>query len=50
LKDHLLAHLRNLPYSGDEHEFTDLDQDCVLIKDDNLYEHATLRVNYTTYD
>jgi hypothetical protein len=50
LKDHLLARLRNLPYDGDEHEFSNNDRDCVLIKDNNLYEHATLRVNYTTYD
>ncbi|KAI6112660.1 hypothetical protein F5141DRAFT_1003094, partial [Pisolithus sp. B1] len=50
LKDHLLACLRDLPYEGDEYKFSDNDRDCVLISDNKLYEHATLRVNYTTYD
>lgn len=50
LKDHLLARLRDLPYEGDEYKFSDNDRDCVLISDNKLYEHATLRVNYTTYD
>ncbi|KIK15448.1 hypothetical protein PISMIDRAFT_115159, partial [Pisolithus microcarpus 441] len=50
LKDHLLACLRDLPYEGDEYEFSDNDWDCVLISDNKLYKHATLHVNYTTYD
>ncbi|KAN0088931.1 hypothetical protein V8E55_005988 [Tylopilus felleus] len=50
LKDHLLARARDLAYNGDEHGFSDSDRYCVNIKDDRLYHHTLLRVNYTTYD
>lgn len=50
LKDHLLARARSVAYEGDEHEFSEDDRDCINIKDNFLYFHSLLRVNYTTYD
>ena len=50
LKDHLLARLRNIAYSGDEHDFSDEDRNSVLITDNKIFEHSILRINYTTYD
>ncbi|KAG6380707.1 hypothetical protein JVT61DRAFT_5085 [Boletus reticuloceps] len=50
LKDHLLARARGLTYDGDEHDFSDNDRYCINIKDNQIYHHALLRVNYTTYD
>ena len=50
LKDHLLARARGLTYDGDEHTFSNSDRGCVNIKDDRIYHHSLLRVNYTTYD
>ena len=42
--------MQELPYDGDEHDFSDTDRDNVLITENKIYEHKTLRVNYTTYD
>ena len=50
LKDHLLACLWGLTYDGNEHDFSDADHDNVLITEHKIFEHKTLRVNYTTYD
>ncbi|KAG0703308.1 hypothetical protein DFH29DRAFT_998600 [Suillus ampliporus] len=50
LKDHLLARLRSLDYSGDEHSFSDDDRNQVTFTNNQLHEHSVLRVNYTTYD
>ncbi|KAG2072996.1 hypothetical protein BDR04DRAFT_1011864, partial [Suillus decipiens] len=50
LKDHLYAHVQGLAYDGDEHDFTDAEQNSVLITDNKLFEHSILWVNYTTYD
>jgi len=50
LKDHLLARARGIAYDGDEHEFSEDDHYCVNIKDNLMYPHPLLRVNYTTYD
>ncbi|KIJ57919.1 hypothetical protein HYDPIDRAFT_141904 [Hydnomerulius pinastri MD-312] len=50
LKDHLLARLRGLAYNGDEYDFSDEDRDCILLRDNKIFEHSLLRVNYTTYD
>ena len=50
LKDHLLGHLRGLVYNGDESNFSDEDCRCVIILNNKIYEHAYLRINYTTYD
>jgi hypothetical protein len=50
LKDHLLARLQGLDYSGDEHEFTDEDREQIIFANNRIHEHGVLRVNYTTYD
>ncbi|KIK44191.1 hypothetical protein CY34DRAFT_80436, partial [Suillus luteus UH-Slu-Lm8-n1] len=50
LKDHLLARLRGIEYSGDKHNFTDEDRDQILFANNKLHEHGILQVNYTTYD
>ena len=39
-----------LAYNGDEYEFSDEDRSCLLIHNNRFFEHAFLRVNYTTYD
>lgn len=50
LHDHLLARLLNIAYDGDEHEFSDSDRASVFFKDNKIYTHKVLRINYTTYD
>jgi hypothetical protein len=50
LKDHLLGRLRGLVYDSDEYDFSDEDRRCVIILNNKIYEHAYLRINYTTYD
>lgn len=46
----MLARTRGLAYDGDEHNFSDSDRYCINIKDNNIFHHSLLRVNYTTYD
>ena len=50
LLDHLLARIRGTPYDGDEHQFTDQDRDSIIIDQNRLYEHSTIRFRSTTYD
>jgi len=50
LKDHLLARIRGIEYTGDEFDFTDEDRDQISIANNKMYEHSVLRINYTTYD
>lgn len=50
LHDHLLARLLGLKFDGDENTFTDEDRATVIIKDNKMYSHCALRINYTTYD
>jgi hypothetical protein len=50
LKDHLLTRLLGKEYDGDEQEYTDTERNDVIIQDNRLYIHRTLRVNYTSYD
>ncbi|KAG2064174.1 hypothetical protein BDR04DRAFT_962928, partial [Suillus decipiens] len=50
LKDHLLAHLQGIEYSGDKHDFTDEDHDQVIFANNQLHKHSVLQVNYTTYN
>ena len=47
LKDHILACLLGLAC---EYDFTDDEQATVIFKDNRIYSHKVLRVNYTTYD
>ena len=48
--DHLLAHIKGLPYAGDEHNFTNLDHNRIIISGNQIYEHKTARFVSTTYD
>lgn len=50
MKDHLLARLRGLAYNGDEYTFTDKDRRCIILRNNQIFEHSLLRINYTTYD
>lgn len=50
LKDHLLTRLFGRAYDGDEVEYSDTERNNVEIVDNRMYDHKTLRVNYTTYD
>jgi hypothetical protein len=50
LLDHLLARIQGLPYSGDEHDFTDSDRDAIILNCNRIYEHKTIRFRSTTYD
>ena len=47
LLDHLLARIKGLPFSGDEHDFMDSDRDAIIIDHNQIYEHKTMS---TTYD
>ena len=40
----------SLIYEGDKYDFSDEDQLCINIKDNYIYFHSTLSINYTTYD
>ncbi|KAG0695611.1 hypothetical protein DFH29DRAFT_813989, partial [Suillus ampliporus] len=50
LKNHLLARLRGLEYSGDEDEFSDGDRSQVIFANNQLFEHSVLHINHMTYD
>ncbi|KAJ7724503.1 hypothetical protein B0H16DRAFT_1333481, partial [Mycena metata] len=50
LKGHLLSWLAHPDWSGNGNEFTSDNYSKLLIKNDRLYHHKVLRVNYTTYD
>ncbi|KAF8883751.1 hypothetical protein CPB84DRAFT_1686191, partial [Gymnopilus junonius] len=47
LKDHILGHLLGLDH---DQIFTDDECNCLHIISNKLYDHGTLRINYTTYD
>ena len=49
LKDHLLLRLSGKEYD-DETEFTTVDRDTIIIRNNKLYRHKTCRFNFTTYD
>jgi hypothetical protein len=49
LKNHLLACYNDIPYDGDEHAFSDKEQDSISFVSNHMYEHGVLQVNYTTY-
>lgn len=50
LRDHLLARVKGLRSLGIDHEFTDSERLKLSIKNDTIYWHQTMRINYTTYD
>ncbi|KAJ7038616.1 hypothetical protein C8F04DRAFT_951015 [Mycena alexandri] len=50
LKAHLLGRILDIPYDGDETQFSLQDLTDVTIVRERIYAHKILRVNYTTYD
>jgi hypothetical protein len=48
--DYLFARLTNAVYSWDTPLFTDTDYNRIIVIKDKIYPHATLKINYTTYD
>ncbi|KAH8981983.1 hypothetical protein EDB86DRAFT_2812530 [Lactarius hatsudake] len=50
LHDHLLARIEGRPYTSDEHNFTDLDRDRIVIDQNRIYEHKIIQFMSTTYD
>ncbi|THH12931.1 hypothetical protein EUX98_g9774 [Antrodiella citrinella] len=50
LKNHLLARVLGRSFDGDEHAFSDMDRSYLRFRNERMYFHQTLRVNYTTYD
>lgn len=50
LKDHLLGRLLNRDVPGQEISFSKVEREDLIIHNNLLYRHATLRVNYTTYN
>jgi hypothetical protein len=35
---------------GDKHKFTDMDRDTIIIEQNRLYEHKSIRFRSTTYN
>src|SRR6266487_3624509 len=47
LTDHLLSRILN---DTSDREFTDQERRSVLIRNNHIFQHQVLRINYTTYD
>ncbi|KAJ6451830.1 hypothetical protein C8R47DRAFT_1030639, partial [Mycena vitilis] len=50
LQEHLLSRLEHPEWSGDGHEFTAAQRFQLSLKNNRMYVHKILRINYTTYD
>jgi len=50
LKDHLLGRLLSHKFDGDDHNFSEQERNTIQIQNNTIYQHATVRINYTTYD
>ncbi|PPQ78449.1 hypothetical protein CVT24_001579 [Panaeolus cyanescens] len=50
LRDHILGRLLNQKYDGDDSPFSDAERAEVVFQNHTIFQHKTLRVNYTTYD
>jgi hypothetical protein len=50
LQGHLRSRILGNTYTGDEVEYTDGELNEVTFKNDRVYEHKTIRFNYTTYE
>jgi hypothetical protein len=48
LKDHILEQLLGIPEN--ENEFSDADRATITFKNNRIFEHKVVRLNYTTYD
>ncbi|KII92297.1 hypothetical protein PLICRDRAFT_103573 [Plicaturopsis crispa FD-325 SS-3] len=45
-----MAQQKGIPHSGDTFMFPDNKRAQILFRNDRLYEHQTISINYTTYD
>ncbi|KLO05634.1 hypothetical protein SCHPADRAFT_839152 [Schizopora paradoxa] len=50
LRDHLLGRCHGREFDGDEHQFSTEERNDIRVEYDELREHTTMNVNYTTYD
>ncbi|KAF7359981.1 hypothetical protein MVEN_00725000 [Mycena venus] len=50
LQEHLLSRLSHPEWTGDGNEFTPGQRFRLVLRNDRMYKHKLLRVNYTTYD
>ncbi len=50
LRDHLLARCLGREFDGDEHQFSTEERNTIRVEYDELREHNTMQINYTTYD
>ncbi|KAG9046273.1 hypothetical protein FS837_004731 [Tulasnella sp. UAMH 9824] len=50
LRDFFISQLRGVRYDGEDTTYSNEERHRLHIKDDFLYEHSHLRINYTTYD
>ncbi|KLO06038.1 hypothetical protein SCHPADRAFT_895789 [Schizopora paradoxa] len=49
LRDHLLGRCQGREFDGDEHQFSTEERNNIRVQYDELREHTTMNVNYTTY-
>lgn len=50
LQDHLLSRLRNPNDADRDVSYSDAERGEVTLYNDRIFQHATMRLNYTTYD
>ncbi|KAJ7331379.1 hypothetical protein DFH08DRAFT_708356, partial [Mycena albidolilacea] len=50
LQEHLLGRLSHPDWTGDGNEFTSGQRHRLVVKNERVYTHKILRINYTTYD
>ena len=50
LKTHLLTRFLGKPFDADEEAYSNAQLAQVIITNNHIYQHQTLRVNYTSYD
>ena len=50
LKNHLLSCIRGEEYTGEQPQYPDRDRNSIAFVHNCIYDHRTLRINYTTYD
>lgn len=50
LRDFFITRLRGCRYDGEDTTYSNEERHRLQIKDDVLYQHSHIRINYTTYD
>ncbi|KAG8933829.1 hypothetical protein FRC01_006874 [Tulasnella sp. 417] len=50
LRDYFISQLRGVRYDGEDTTYTNAERHQLHIKNDSLYQHTHLRINYTSYD